>query len=122
MIGLDAAALIGQSIEDLVVKEDRNLIGDLLQIAARHGRIENGAIRLQGLRGVTPPLAFAGYQLEDLDGHYFLALRTGVPTRREEAPGARFATARPDCMTRTALPTWWPVNSLVRLPAKKNGK
>jgi len=34
-------------------------------------------------------LAFAGYQLEDLDGHYFLALRSGVPTRREEAAGAQ---------------------------------
>jgi len=89
MIGLDAAALMGQAIEDLVAKEDRNLIGDLLQIASRHGRIENVTIRLQGPRGVTPPLAFAGYQLEDLDGHYFLALRTGVPTRREEAGGAQ---------------------------------
>jgi len=53
MIGLDAAALMGQSIEDLVANEDRDLIGDLLQIASRHGRIENVTIRLQGPRGVN---------------------------------------------------------------------
>jgi EAL domain-containing protein (putative c-di-GMP-specific phosphodiesterase class I) len=31
---------------------------------------------LLGKKGPTPPLAMAGYRLDDLNGHYFLALRT----------------------------------------------
>ncbi|MEE8279371.1 MAG: EAL domain-containing protein, partial [Alphaproteobacteria bacterium] len=37
--------------------------------------------------GTTPPLTFAGYRLEDLEGHYFLAFRMGVPRRDEGAAG-----------------------------------
>src|ERR1700759_2459278 len=45
-------------------------------MTSKKGRIDNVTIRLQGEKGLTPPVAFAGYMLPDLKDHFFLALRT----------------------------------------------
>ena len=47
-------------------------------MTAKKGRIDNVTIRLNGAKGLTAPMAFAGYMLPDLKDHYFLALRTRV--------------------------------------------
>ncbi len=86
LLGRPAEDLVGLSLADLIVERDRSLVRVLLGIARKHGRIENASVRLQGVNGTTPPLTFAGYRLEDLEGHYFLAFRLGAP-RRDEGAG-----------------------------------
>ncbi len=79
-LGKQAHELIGRSFADIVTEKDRFLAEQLLGVARKRGRIENVSVHLEGLRGMTPPLDFAGYCLEDLDSHFFLAFKTGTPT------------------------------------------
>ncbi len=83
LLGRPAEDLVGLALPELIVERDRSLVQALLGIARKHGRIENIGVRLQGARGTTPLLTFAGYRLEDLEGHYFLAFRMGAPGREE---------------------------------------
>ena len=85
LLGRPAEDLVGLALPELIVEGDRPLVQALLGIARKRGRIENVAVRLQGTRGATPLLTFAGYRLEDLEGHYFLAFRMGAPGREEGA-------------------------------------
>ncbi len=87
LLGRPAEDLLGLPLRDLVAGQDHSLVQALLGIARKHGRIANVSVRLQGVSGTTPPLTFAGYRLEDLDEHYFLAFRIGVPMRKEGAAG-----------------------------------
>lgn len=79
LIGRDASALVGRPLAEAVDPRDRALIGEQMKLARRGGRIENVQVRLQGERGPTLPLAVAGYRLDDLKGHYFLAFRMAEP-------------------------------------------
>ena len=72
--------LIGLAFADLVVDADRPLARELVAVAAQHGRIEDAVLRLAGPNGATPPMALAGYRLDDLKGHYFFALRSFGPS------------------------------------------
>lgn len=85
LLGRPPEDLVGLALPELIVERDRSLVQALLGIARKHGRIENVAVRLQGARQSTPLLTFAGYRLEDLEGHYFLAFRMGAPGREEGA-------------------------------------
>ena len=85
LLGRSAEDLVGLALPELIVERDRSLVQALLGIARKHGRIENVAVRLQGAWGTTPLLTFAGYRLEDLEGHFFLAFRMGAPGREEGA-------------------------------------
>ncbi len=85
LLGRSAEDLVGLALPELIVERDRSLVQALLGIARKRGRIENVAVRLQGARGTTPLLTFAGYRLEDLEGHFFLAFRMGAPGREEGA-------------------------------------
>ncbi len=87
LLGRTTEELIGTKLTDLVAPADHALLNELMGIARKHGRIENATIRFQGTRGPTAPLSFAGYRLDDLKGHYFLALRTGTPARKSGAAG-----------------------------------
>ena len=78
-LGRNAHELIGQDIKTIVTEKDRFLLEQLLKVARNRGRIENVSIRLEGTRGMTPPLDFAGYCLDELDSHFFLAFKTGTP-------------------------------------------
>jgi EAL domain-containing protein (putative c-di-GMP-specific phosphodiesterase class I) len=78
LIGAGAETLIGRKFMELVAPKDRVLVEQLLFMTSKKGRIDNVTIRLQGAKGLTPPLAFAGYMLPDLKDHFFLALRTQV--------------------------------------------
>ncbi len=78
LLGFDANALVGKNFMDLVSPKDRVLVDQLLHMTAKKGRIDNVTIRLNGEKGLTAPMGFAGYMLPDLKDHYFLALRTRV--------------------------------------------
>ncbi len=75
MVGKKADQLIGTTLEDLVAPGDLSLIRGLLAIPRKSGRIEDATVKLRGDGKNPKALLFAGYQLEDLDGHYFMAFR-----------------------------------------------
>lgn len=70
--------LVGASLEDLVAAEDLGIFRTLLAVARRKGRIDNQFVRLKRDKGVTPPFCVSGYQMAELDDHYFFALRMGA--------------------------------------------
>ncbi len=76
LLGVSPESVIGRNFMDMVSPKDRVLVEQLLFMTSKKGRIDNVTIRLQGEKGPTPPLAFAGYMLPDLKDHFFLALRT----------------------------------------------
>jgi len=67
--------LKGMKLEDIVLAEDMGLMRSLLGVARRQGRIEDVDIRFKGQHKAGLPIGFAGYFLEDLGNHYFLAMR-----------------------------------------------
>jgi len=75
LVGKTAKELKGMPIEDLVLPDDRDLLNSLLNVARRHGRIEDVNIRFSGQAKTSMEIGFAGYYLEDLDNHYYLAMR-----------------------------------------------
>jgi len=75
LVGKAPKELCGMKLEDLVASKDRALMRSLLGVARRHGRIEDVDIRFQGQSKAGLPIGFAGYFLEDLKNHYFLAMR-----------------------------------------------
>jgi len=78
-LGRQAGELVGRNLKTIVTEKDRFLFDQLLNVARKRGRIEHVSIRLEGNRGMTPPLDFAGYCLDELNGHFFLAFKTGAP-------------------------------------------
>ncbi len=83
LIGRPAESLVGQSLYDLVTEKDRPLLDGLLGIARSKGRIENATVRFRRPNGSDTTVSLYGHYLEDLGGHYFLALRKGPPQDRK---------------------------------------
>ena len=75
LIGRAPETLVGVPVLELIAEPDRSLVGALLGVARRRGRIENVSVRLAGRRGPTAPFSFAGYRLDEFGRHYFLAFR-----------------------------------------------
>ena len=75
LVGKTPKELRGMPIENLVLADDRDLLNSLLNVARRHGRIEDVNIRFNGQARTGMEIGFAGYYLEDLDNHYYLAMR-----------------------------------------------
>lgn len=73
--GQSVASLVGRPIASVVAPQDALVIEQALKTARQRGRVENVALRLVSRNGSTRPLSVAGYRLEAVDGHYFLALR-----------------------------------------------
>ena len=76
ILGVGPEGIIGRNFMDLVSPNDRVLVDQLLFMTSKKGRIDNVTIRMQGTKGLSAPLAFAGYVMPDLKDHFFLALRT----------------------------------------------
>ncbi len=74
-VGCGEKQLLGRPFLDLVAPDDRNAVRSLLLRAERRERTEDVLVRLDGERRDTPPLAISGYQLPELGGHFFIALR-----------------------------------------------
>ncbi|MCG8510053.1 MAG: EAL domain-containing protein [Rhodospirillales bacterium] len=83
VLGKTPDAVIGMSVESIVAESDRSLFRQLLKVADRRGRIDGAAVRLEGVRGTTPPLSMAGHRLGE-NRHFFLALRLGMPGEEAE--------------------------------------
>ena len=79
LLGAQAGELIGRIFLDLVAPGDRTMIREALAAARTGTRINGLACHLEGQLGRTPPLTLLGYQVPDLDGHFFLGLRLGAP-------------------------------------------
>ena len=75
LTGFSPDELKGRKLAEIVHDEDVALMKSLLGVARRQGRIEDVDIRFQGNRSTALPIAFAGYFLEDLGNHFFLAMR-----------------------------------------------
>jgi len=75
LTGRRSPELIGMHLNDLIAQDDQLLVSQLATAASMKGRIDNVTVRLQGPGGTEIPALLAGYCLEDLDGHYFLAFR-----------------------------------------------
>ncbi len=73
--GRSVASLVGRPVWSLIAQQDGGLIEQLLKTASNRGRVEDVSVRLVGRKGPTRPLSVAGYRLENVDGHYFLAMR-----------------------------------------------
>ena len=91
LIGHPPDSLIGTDIFELVVKDQHNALREIVRMAEDGARIEPLVVRLQGQSGETPPLALSGFQLPDIQGHYFLAIRMGMPSPfpASTGPGSR---------------------------------
>src|SRR5688500_9117724 len=76
LLGLGPEGLIGKPFMEFVSAKDRVLVDQLLKMTSKKGRIDNVRVKLQGAKGLTAPLAFAGYIMPDLKDHFFLAFRT----------------------------------------------
>ncbi len=89
LIGLPGEELIGRPFEAVVVAGERAAVRALLAGASERKRFEAAALQLTGAAGASPPLAVVGYQLRDLNGHYFLALRSCPPAPKQGGFGRR---------------------------------
>ena len=89
LTGLSVDDLKGRKLVDIVHADDMALMRSLLGVARRQGRIEDVDIRFQGNRSTALPISFAGYFLEDLGQHFFLAMRVSRNTGAGLAPGGR---------------------------------
>lgn len=76
ILGVGPEGVLGKNFMDLISPKDRVLVDQLLFMTSKKGRIDNVTIRMQGAKGLSAPLAFAGYIMPDLKDHFFLALRT----------------------------------------------
>jgi EAL domain-containing protein (putative c-di-GMP-specific phosphodiesterase class I) len=79
-IGRDPQELIGTAFLDLVAPQDRPMMREALAAAARGSRIGNLIAHLEGPLGQRAPFSVLGYQLADMQGHYFLSLRSDAQT------------------------------------------
>ncbi len=75
LLGRPAETLIGKSFLDVIAKHDRTLVGQMLDAAGEHGRIEDATLRLNGPGESAPTAIVAGYRASDFDGHFFLAVK-----------------------------------------------
>ncbi len=89
LIGLSATEIIGMSFNDLIAPADRGPFKKAMSSGRGNGRTENDILRLKGTTGISRPLIFAGYRLHDLNGHYFVALRTAVIEKQASGFGKR---------------------------------
>lgn len=86
LIGRQPEALVGADVFEIVLEDHHAALRELMRMAEGGNRIEPVIVRLRGEAGETPPLALTGFQLPDMEGHFFLALRMGLPAMAP-APG-----------------------------------
>lgn len=78
LLGRTPEQLKGTPFLDITAGPDRPLGVQALKLADRQGRINRIALRLQGAHGMTPSLAVAGYRLDQVSNHFFIAMRAGA--------------------------------------------
>ncbi len=90
LLGIPPEELKGTQASELFTPDSRLLVEQLLKSADRGERIKRSMVSLIGASGTTsPPFEMNGYKFGDLEGHYFLALRsTGKDSKEEEGRDA----------------------------------
>jgi EAL domain-containing protein (putative c-di-GMP-specific phosphodiesterase class I)/PAS domain-containing protein len=78
LLGMATRDLVGRRFIDIVSPRDRAMVEEALAITGTGARLNGLVLRLEGVLGTTPPLLLLGYQLAEMDGHYFLGLRLGA--------------------------------------------
>jgi EAL domain-containing protein (putative c-di-GMP-specific phosphodiesterase class I)/PAS domain-containing protein len=89
LVGVAAGEVCGRPLLDLLAPADRPTMRALLATARRNERFGDDELRLYGPQGPTAPLSFSGYRLADLNGHYFIAMRTPHAGRKAAGFGRR---------------------------------
>ncbi|MDH5773082.1 MAG: PAS domain-containing protein, partial [Rhodospirillaceae bacterium] len=87
LVGMTADKMPGMSLKDIILDDDQPLMESLLGVARRKGRIEDVALRFKGKGAAGLPISFAGYFMEDLGRHYFLAMRVSQRQSAGLKPG-----------------------------------
>lgn len=89
LVGRHPRDLIGTPLATLVIDAERETLDDLLTIAQKRGRVDSATLRIETARGNEVRFGVSGYQLPDLNGHYFIALRflDHAPTGRQPNSG-----------------------------------
>ena len=77
LIGTEAEACIGQSFLDIIVRDDRPLLSELIANMTAASRLEPVPVHLDGPAGPTTTLLLTGYLLPELPESRFFALRLG---------------------------------------------
>lgn len=90
LTGKNFSDLIGVPLQEIIDPGDISLVRGLLAIPRKSGRIENAAVRLVGGPDGPQAVLFAGYRLDELDSHYFIAFRNSPAAGRDrKKDGAR---------------------------------
>lgn len=89
LVGAAASEICGRPLLDLLAPADRATMRALLATARRSERFGDETLRLYGPQGPTQPLSFSGYRLADLNGHYFIAMRSPHAGRKASGFGRR---------------------------------
>ena len=87
LVGVAADKMAGMNLNEIILDDDHALMESLLGVARRKGRIEDVALRFKGKGAAGLPISFAGYFMEDLGRHYFLAMRVNKRQSAGLAPG-----------------------------------
>lgn len=105
MLGKAPEELKGVQATELFTPDSQPLVEQVLKAADRGERIKHTTVSMIGPSGIaTAPFEMNGYKFGDLEGHYFLALRSmGQDAKDEEGrdksglmEGGRFAEAAAD--------------------------
>jgi EAL domain-containing protein (putative c-di-GMP-specific phosphodiesterase class I) len=80
LIGRDPQDLVRKPFLDQVARQDRPMMREALGAAVRGARIRNLIVHMEGALGQRPSFSVVGYHLSDMDGHYFLSLRSDTQT------------------------------------------
>lgn len=94
--GKNEGQLIGHAVEELVAEADRPLIDELLRALKPGMRIEPVRLRFNGPRGQAVAAHLFGYQLAEVGGAYYFALRLDAAVKGND--GHR-VTLRRDAQT-----------------------
>lgn len=89
LVGASAEEMPGMNLGEIIHDDDQELMKSLLGVARRQGRIEDVELRFKGKGAAGLPISFAGYFMEDLGNHYFLAMRISRRQTAGLAPGGQ---------------------------------
>ncbi len=88
LIGRDPGALTGTMFRDLISADDRAFFEQSFTAGLRHRRLEPVPLRLAGPGGAPLAVVAAGYRLDDLRSHIFVAVRRTISAgERDPASG-----------------------------------
>lgn len=87
LVGVAAEKMAGMNLKEIILDDDHGLMDSLLGVARRKGRIEDVGLRFKGKGAAGLPISFAGYFMEDMGRHYFLAMRISQRQSAGLTPG-----------------------------------